>query len=188
MTELSNNKIYDDLIRSWIDYINLLSTITPLLPSLGMMQSYRKRVVEISKELISIYSAVLQFNDIIPKHDQMIFTRWLEATQKSIERVNKDSISDKEEIKRIWIETLEQEFTELFNSSEFGLISNKLLNSENEINKHISNIIEIFSKAFNIPSRSEIDDIYGEVTRLKREIKRLSDKVKRLESSLLAKN
>jgi len=182
------NNMYEELIRAWEDYINLLSTITPILPSLGMIQSYRKRMVDISKELISIYKSIIQFNETMPKYDQMIFTTWLEATKKALERFNKENITDKEEIKNIWIETLEQEFTELFNSDEFGIISNKLLNSENEINKHIANIVEIYSKAFNIPSRSEIDDIYGEVTRLKREIKKLSDKVKRLESTLTVKN
>ncbi len=186
---MSDNKdAYDDFVSSWLEYLNVLSTVSPIIPSLGMIQTYRKRIVEIGKELALIYKSIAKFNETLPKYDQQIFTTWFEATRKALEKCNKENITDKEEIKRVWISTLEEEFTELFNSDEFGILSSKLLNSENDMNRHMARIAEIYSKALNMPTRSEIDDIYGEVTKLKREVKKISDKLTRLEGKTLTKN
>ncbi|GIU70863.1 MAG: hypothetical protein KatS3mg003_0342 [Candidatus Nitrosocaldaceae archaeon] len=175
--------VYDEFMTSWLEYLNLFSTLTPVIPSLGMIQTYRKRMIEVGKELTLIYKAITKFNEILPKYDQQIFATWFEATRKAIEKCNKENITDKDAIKKIWIDTLEEEFTELFNSDEFGIVSSKLLNSENDMNRHIARIAEIYSRALNMPTRSEIDDIYGEVTKLKREVKKLSDKLKALEKA-----
>ncbi len=176
---------YNEFIKSWLEYINLLSSVSPIMPSLGMVQTYRKRMVEIGKELALIYNAISKFNEYLPKYNQYILSTWFEATRKALVKCQEENINDKEEIKKVWIDMLESEFTELFNSDEFGMTSSKLLNSENEINTHISRLAEIYSKALNMPVRSEIDDIYGEIIKLKREVKRLSDRLKVLEKGLL---
>ena len=186
--KVPDKDVYDDFISSWLEYLNVLSTVSPIMPSLGMIQTHRKRMIEIGRELALIYKSITKFNETLPKYEQEIFTTWFEATRKALEKCNKENITDKEAIKKVWINELEEEFTELFNSDEFGMLSSKLLNSENDMNRHMARIAEIYSKALNMPTRSEIDDIYGEVTKLKREVKKLSDKLKELESKPVTKN
>lgn len=176
---------YDNALRSWLEYLNVLSSISPIIPSLGMVQTYRKRLVEIGKELSLIYKAMAEFSRYLPRYNEQIMLTYFEATRKALEKCDKENIRDKEAIKKVWIDTLELEFAELFNSDEFGVVSSKLLNSENEMNKHMARIAEIYSKALNMPTRSEIDDIYGEITKLKREIKKLSDKLKAIEKNMM---
>lgn len=174
---------YKWLLNSWLEYLNLFSSITPIIPSLGMVQTYRKRMVEIGRELALISKSISEFNDTLPKYNQQIFTIWSKAMSKAVEKCNRENITDKDEIKKVWINTLEEEFTNLFNSDEFGSISSKLLNSENDMNRHMAKIAEIYSRALNMPTRSEVDDIYGEVTKLKREVKKISDQLKELEET-----
>lgn len=157
--------------------------MSPVIPSLGMIQTYRKRMVEISKELSIIYKSIIKFNEALPEYNEIILTTWLEATRKAMNKCEEEKITDKEDIKKVWIDTLEDEFAELYNSDEFGVISSRLLNSENDMNKHLTRLAEIYSKAFNMPTRSEIDDIYMEITKLKREVKKLSDKIRMLEKN-----
>ncbi|MEM3008933.1 MAG: poly(R)-hydroxyalkanoic acid synthase subunit PhaE [Candidatus Nitrosocaldaceae archaeon] len=150
-----------------------------------MIQTYRKRADEIGKELSLIYNSIIKFNENLPKYNEIISTTWFDATRKAMLKCEEENITDKDDIKKVWIDTLEDEFAELYNSDEFGILTSKLLNSENEINKHLTKLAEIYSKALNMPTRSEVDDIYMEITKLKREVKKISDKLKMLEKSEL---
>lgn len=176
-----NNKF----INIWLEYINLLSTITPIVPSFGILQTYKRKLLEINKELNLLYNSILEFNKYLPKYNEYIYTTWFEATRKALIKCEENKISNKEEIKKVWIDCLEEEFTKLFNSDEFGELSGKLLNSENEINIHLSKLAEVYSNMWNIPTRKELDDIYKEITKLKRDIKKLADKLNTLK--LIAK-
>lgn len=178
---MKDNNSYDIFTNIWQEYANLFYTISPVINSLGMIQTYRKRADEIGKELSLIYNSIIKFNENLPKYNEIISTTWFEATRKAMLKCDEENITDKDDIKKVWIDTLEDEFAELYNSDEFGMLTSKLLNSENEINKHLTKLAEIYSKALNMPTRSEVDDIYMEITKLKREVKKISDKLKMLE-------
>lgn len=162
---------------SWAEYMNILGGKVPAIPSIGPMQTSRKQMVAVSKELADATQALATYNNYLAQYYAKVGATWMEAAKKAIAGCQQTDVGqDSEKIQRMWIDTLEEEFTELFSREDFAVVSGELLNSESEVNKHLSNIAEIYSRNLRIPTRSEINDIYDEIAKMKRFLKRLSDK------------
>ena len=79
--------------------------------------------------------------------------------------------TDLESYRNIAIDAFENAFTELFGSKEFGSTYAKVLDSQLALSKNLQNIAENNSKIFNLPTRSEVDEIIKDIHDLKKTIR-----------------
>jgi ferritin len=106
----------------------------------------------------------------------------MEATRQVIAKCPLDITDEKskEHVKKVWIETFEEEFTTLFDSEDFAEIFGKLLKHEVQFNIHIQKLVEIYSKNLDMPTRSEIESVYEEIERIKKKLKEISDTIEEI--------
>lgn len=170
------------LMDSMAEFLNILSGKGLAMPSIGPIQTAGKQAAAVSNELAGATKALATYNNHLAQYYVKIGSTWMEAAKKSTAKCQQADIGqDMDKIQQIWIDTLEEEFTKLFSMEDFAVVGGELLKSESEVNRYLSNIVEIYSQNLRIPTRSEINDIYDEITKMKRTLKKISDRVERIE-------
>ncbi|MEM2760758.1 MAG: poly(R)-hydroxyalkanoic acid synthase subunit PhaE [Nitrososphaerales archaeon] len=177
-----NSEILKNMIESWADTLNWLQNRTPEMPTIGPAASLIKNSVTINAELAKATEELTAFNKILTRYYAKVSATWIEATRKVLAKCPIDITDEKskEEVKKIWIETFEDEFTTLFDSEEFAMIFGELLKHEVQFNVHVRKLVEIYSKNLDMPTRSEIESVYEEIERIKKKLKEISDVIEEI--------
>jgi len=170
---------YKHLALFWTDLLHLMSSKPLALTSIGPMRSYADTAKKITIEMIESADHMKEFNDNLTLYYKQLADTWSEAQKKvnaKIQSVPKDA-EQFEAYKRIWIDILDNDFTELFDSKEFGKNYGQLVSKELELAKHWRNITDTVLKAANLPNKKEIDEIYKEMHDLKRRVSALESEL-----------
>jgi methyl-accepting chemotaxis protein len=181
-----NDKKYEDafknMIQSWADTLNWIQNRTPDIPTIGPAAGLLRNSATINAELAKAAEELAEFNKMLTQYYAKVSTAWMEATRKVMTKCPPDITDEKakEQVKKIWIDAFEEEFTNLFDSEDFAEIFGKMLKHEVEFNIHIRKLVEIYSKDLNMPTRSEIESIYFEIERIKRKLKEISDAIEEM--------
>ena len=78
-----------------------------------------------------------------------------------------------EAYKRVWIDIFDNDFTQLFDSKEFGENYGKLVSKELDLTKRWNNITNVMLKSANLPNKQEIDEVYKEIHALRKRVSKL---------------
>lgn len=84
-----------------------------------------------------------------------------------------ESEQDLKKYRNILIGTLEESFTNLFQSTEFGMLVSDIMSTYSEYNKLLKNISNTFLLPLNLSNKDDIDIILKEMQELKREVRDL---------------
>jgi hypothetical protein len=140
---------YKHLSLFWTDLIHLMSSKPQALASTGPMRAYAANSKKVTTELIEINEDLMGFNQYLTEYYKQL------AVPQDVEQI--------EAFKRIWIDIFDNDFTELFDSKEFGENYGKLVSKELELTKHWNNITNVVLQSVNLPSKEEIDEVYKEL-------------------------
>jgi hypothetical protein len=84
-----------------------------------------------------------------------------------------ESEQDLKKYRNILIGTLEDSFTNLFQSKEFGMLVSDIMSTYSEYNKLLRNISNTFLLPLNLSNKDDIDIILKDMQELKREVRDL---------------
>lgn len=84
-----------------------------------------------------------------------------------------ESEQDLKKYRNILIGTLEDSFTNLFQSKEFGMLVSDIMSTYSEYNKLLKNISNTFLQPLNLSNKDDIDIILKEMQELKRQVRDL---------------
>lgn len=101
---------------------------------------------------------------------------YAEALDKLPSKDIKYSIESEQDLKKyrnILIGTLEDSFTNLFQSKEFGMLVSDIMSTYSEYNKLLKNISNTFLQSLNLSNKDDIDIILKEMQELKRQVRDL---------------
>ena len=173
---------YKHLSLFWTDLIHLMSSKPQALTSVGPMRNFAENSKKITRELIDSNEDLVEFNNSLAQYYKQLTDTWNEAQKKVNFKSPKipDDSEKFEAYKRVWIDIFDNDFTELFDSKNFGENYGKLVAKELELSKHWNNIMNVMLKSANLPNKQEIDEVY-------REIHSLRKRISKLESELMAK-
>jgi hypothetical protein len=173
---------YKHLSLFWTDLIHLMSSKPQALTSVGPMRNFAENAKKITRELIDSNEDLVEFNNSLSQYYKQLTDTWNEAQKKVNFKSPKipDDSEKFEAYKRVWIDIFDNDFTELFDSKNFGENYGKLVSKELELSKHWNNVMNVMLKSANLPNKQEIDEVY-------REIHALRKRVSKLESELMAK-
>ena len=169
---------YKHLSLFWTDLVHLMSSKPQALSSVGPMRGFAEASKKISTELIEAGDGLRAFNDSLVTYYKQLADTWVEAQKKVNAKVSQ-APQDAEQMaayKRIWIDILDNDFTELFDSRDFGENYGKLVAKELQLANHWNNILDVFLKSANMPNRKEIDEVYKELHELRRRVSNLESK------------
>jgi class III poly(R)-hydroxyalkanoic acid synthase PhaE subunit len=84
---------------------------------------------------------------------------------------------------RLWWETSEELYIELFRTEEFSKLQGQLVNKGMQFRRDFQAYVEEATKELPFPNRSEMDHLYKSVDRLKREVRSLKKELKDLKGA-----
>ncbi len=84
---------------------------------------------------------------------------------------------------RLWWETSEELYIELFRTEEFSKLQGQLVDKGMQFRRDFQAYVEEATKELPFPNRSEMDHLYKTVDRLKREVRALRKELNELEGS-----
>ncbi|ABK77953.1 hypothetical protein CENSYa_1330 [Cenarchaeum symbiosum A] len=166
---------YKHLSLFWTDLIHLMSSKPQALGSVGPMRSFAENAKAITRELLDANEDLAGFNEALARYYSQLSEAWAEAQKKvnaKAPRIPRDP-EQFEAYKRVWIDIFDNDFTELFDSKEFGENYGRLVAKELELARRWENMTNVVLKSANLPSRKEIDEVYRELHALRRRVARL---------------
>ena len=87
-----------------------------------------------------------------------------------------NSIQSEQDLKKyrsFLLGTLEESFTNLFQSKEFGVLVSDLMGAYSEYNKLLRNISKTYLLPLNLSSKDDVDILLKDIQELKREVRDL---------------
>lgn len=180
--KLKNSEAFKAIVESWASTLNWIQNRTPDIPTIGPAAGLLRNAPNISAELANAMEELNEFNKVLIQYYSRVSAAWIEATRRVMTKAPLDLSEDKnkEQLRRVWIDIFEEEFTNMFDSEDFATIFGKLLKHEVEFNIHVQKLVEVHSKNLGIPTRTEIESVYKEIERIKRKLKQISDAIEDL--------
>ncbi len=157
-----------------------MSSKPQALTSVGPMRNFADNAKKITRELMDANEDLAEFNEALTKYYKQLTDVWNEAQKKvnlKIPEIPAD-VEQFEAYKRIWIDIFDNDFTELFDSKEFGENYGKLVSKELELTKRWNSIMNVMLKSANLPNKQEIDEVYKEIHALRKRVSKLESELR----------
>lgn len=125
---------------------------------------------------VDFRKASADYHMILAKTSALAF----EAVMKELVAISErgEKIESVRELMNLWMDTIDQTFTKLYKTEEYLNIQRDLSTAVMKYRMKEQEIVEIFMKTLNLPTRSELDDAYRSLYELRREVKALKKALK----------
>ena len=159
----------------WSDMISMMSSKPASMTAVGPLRNMSANLKKITSELTEANQEIIDFNNRLLEYYTKLGETWTDAQKKVSTKMS--SVPQDEEsfeaYKRVWIDMFENNFTQLFDSTDFSKNYNKLVSKELDLMKRWNTIMDIMLKSSNLPTKEEIEEIYKEMHTLKQRITKL---------------
>ena len=159
----------------WSDMISMMSSKPVSMTAVGPLRNMSENLKKITSELTEANQEIIDFNNRLLEYYTKLGETWTDAQKKVASKMS--SIPQDEEsfeaYKRVWIDMFENNFTQLFDSTEFSKIYNNLVSKELDLMKRWNTIMDIMLKASNLPTKEDLEEIYKEMHSLKQRVAKL---------------
>ena len=140
-------------------------------PSLGYTR-------EFNNKLFKSFDAWINFSKASVDYQLVLVDVWLKAyeelTRELASSKEKDeTIQNWQQFLQVWSRVFDRVFAQTFRSEDALEIQGKFLNSAMTYRLHQQQLMEVFLKMNDLPSRSEVDEIHRSIYELRKEIKSL---------------
>jgi hypothetical protein len=166
------------VINNWSELLRL-PTIGPFHALSQEADPYIQGLQDISQTLIKLQ---IDLNEYWSQMRNAYSKALKETTDRAPKQYN--SKEDFENYRKIAIEAFEEAFTALFTSEEFPKIYSKVSNDQIDIVRYTQKLMENIFQTFNLPTRSEIDELTKDIHYLKRNMRNIKRGLEELQTSL----
>jgi len=130
-------------------------------------------VVQNLQDLVIITSKIQFFNSNYLTQINKTFSEALDKLPPNKSEYSLQSEQDIKKYRSFLLGTLEESFTNLFQSREFGTLVSDLMGAYSEYSKILKNISNPYLVSLNLSSKDDIDVLLKDVQELKREVRDL---------------
>jgi hypothetical protein len=166
------------VINNWSELLKL-PTIGPFHALSQEADPYIQGLQDISQTLIKLQ---IDLNEYWSQMRNAYSKALKETTDRAPKQYN--SKEDFENYRKVAIEAFEEAFTALFTSEEFPQIYSKVSNDQIDIVRYTQKLIENIFQTFNLPTRTEIDELTKDIHYLKRNMRDIKQSFEELQTSL----
>lgn len=112
------------------------------------------------------------------QYQLMVSDAWAAAFRALMEKLvvkaqEGKSVESLRELVDLWVEVADSKFFDLFHSDEFAALQGKYLNSSMALKRTQRELLEIWLRANDLPTRSDLDEAHRELYNLRKEVKAL---------------
>ena len=160
---------FEELLKKYQEFWKKFTNIPKYSPLSLMEES-----TNIGKNIqdLLIVSSKMQYFTV--NYISQITKTYSEALDKLPSNAIKSDIKSEQDLKKyrnILIGTLEESFTHLFQSKEFGMLVSDIMSTYSDYNKLLKNITNTFLVSLNLTNKDDIDSILKEMQELKRQVR-----------------
>lgn len=130
-------------------------------------------LVQNLQDLLLITSKIQYFNLNYVSQINKTYTEALEKISPNKSEISIQSEHDLKKYRTFLLGTLEESFTNLFQSREFGILVSDLMAAYSEYNKLLRNISHPYLLSLNLSSKDDVDILLKDMQELKREVRDL---------------
>ena len=162
---------FEELLKKYQEFWKKFTNIPKYSP-LSLMEE----TTNIGKNIqdLLIVSSKMQYFTV--NYISQITKTYSEALDKLPSNAIKSDIKSEQDLKKyrnILIGTLEESFTHLFQSKEFGMLVSDIMSTYSDYNKLLKNITNTFLLSLNLTNKDDIDVILKEMQELKRQVREI---------------
>lgn len=162
---------FEELLKKYQEFWKKFTNIPKYSPF-----SLMEETTNIGKNLqdLLIVSSKMQYFTV--NYITQITKTYAEALEKLPSNDIKNDIKSEQDLKKyrnILIGTLEDSFTHLFQSKEFGMLVSDIMTTYSDYNKLLKNISNTFLLSLNLSNKDDVDVILKEMQELKRQVRDL---------------
>jgi class III poly(R)-hydroxyalkanoic acid synthase PhaE subunit len=147
-------------------------------PNLGMARESSARLQKGFDSFVAWNLASLEYQAVMAEIWDAAFKKFGEDLADLAEKGEK--IESVRELVMLWTRGAEQIFLEAFKTERYTLAQGKLLNASMQYRIQQRRILEDYLEAFDLPTRSEIDEAHRRIYELNKEVKALKKQVAEL--------
>lgn len=160
---------FEELLKKYQEFWKKFTNIPKYSP-LSLMEE----TTNIGKNIqdLLIVSSKMQYFTV--NYISQITKTYAEALDKVPSNAINSEIRSEQDLKKyrnILIGTLEDSFTHLFQSKEFGILVSDIMSTYSDYNKLLKNITNTFLLSLNLTNKDDIDVILKEMQELKRQVR-----------------
>lgn len=160
---------FEELLKKYQEFWKKFTNIPKYSP-LSLMEE----TTNIGKNIqdLLIVSSKMQYFTV--NYISQITKTYSEALDKLPSNAIESDIKSEQDLKKyrnILIGTLEESFTHLFQSKEFGMLVSDIMSTYSDYNKLLKNISNTFLLSLNLTNKDDIDAILKEMQELKRQVR-----------------
>lgn len=144
---------------------------------------------EAAEKLRHTVDSLTEFNIVLAEFYAEIESTGAKSFEKLLEKLASMQAKGKAEpmsfrdLYRLWWETNEEIYIELFRTEEFSKLQGQLVDKGMQFRRDFQAYVEEATKELPFPNRSEMDHLYKAVDRLKREVRTLKKELKTLKGA-----
>jgi hypothetical protein len=162
---------FEELLKKYQEFWNKFTNIPKYSPF-----SLMEETTNIGKNLqdLLIVSSKMQYFTV--NYITQITKTYTEALDKLPSNDIKNDIKSEQDLKKyrnILIGTLEDSFTHLFQTKEFGMLVSDIMTTYSDYNKLLKNISNTYLLSLNLSNKDDVDVILKEMQELKRQVRDL---------------
>ncbi|MCB9482228.1 MAG: hypothetical protein H6680_10485 [Desulfobacteraceae bacterium] len=175
-TNMDFNKIDKELFKKWESfYEKELSRIFGM-PQVGLGREYQEKIAGTLDKFNLFNAAVIEFIYFLYLPMEKTFI----LMQKDMEKMIAEGKlpENSEEYYNMWLKKLEAHYMAMFHSNEYISVMAKALENMAQFKSARDSVLEDVVSSMPIPTKSEIDEMYKELSDLKRTVKRLEKESK----------
>jgi hypothetical protein len=160
---------FEELLKKYQEFWNKFTNIPKYSPF-----SLMEETTNIGKNLQDLLTVSSKMQYFTVNYISQISKTYAEALDKLPTKDIKFEIKSEQDLKKyrnILIGTLEDSFTNLFQSKEFGILVSDIMSTYSDYNKLLKNITNTFLVSLNLTNKDDIDSILKEMQELKRQVR-----------------
>lgn len=168
---LDPDKMDKEMFKKWESfYTNELSKVLGM-PQVGLGREYQEKIAGALDKFNLFNAALIEFIYFLYLPMEKTFI----LMQKDIEKMVADGKfpENSDEFYSMWLKKLESHYMSMFYSSEYISVMAKALENMAQFKSARDAVLEDVVSSMPVPTKSEIDEMYKELSELKRTVKKL---------------
>jgi tetratricopeptide (TPR) repeat protein len=168
--ENTNNQ-FEEVLKKYQEFWKKFYNIPKFSPF--SLTEETSNLIQNLQDLILITSKIQYFNLNYVTQINKTYTEALDKIPPNNSEYSLQSEHDIKKYRSFLLGTLEESFTNLFQSRDFGVLVSDLMGAYSEYNKILRNISNTYLLSLNLSSKEDIDGLLKDMQELKREVRDL---------------
>ena len=171
---------FEEILKKYQDFWQKFYNVPKFSPF--ALSEETSNLVKNLQDLLLVTSKIQYFTLNYATQINKTYTEALDKIPSNHHEYSLESEQDIKKYRSFLLGTLEDSFTKLFQSEEFGVLISDLMGTYSEYNKLLRNISNTYLLSLNLSSKDDVDILLKDIQEMKREVRELRKNIEILMS------